>query len=384
MSEVFEPEAKPAKRKRGEGRGGRFFVLDRAQWDKVFKASARNRMNLALTYLVLLAGTGADHRLTKWSTGAIHEYTGMRKDAAREAIAELIAAKIIERAPSWTSAYPHYNILPPKGEIDPIFLPVALVTGLTGSDTSMLFRLRETGDPLALRLLIDLYGNVTTDAPYAVAIPALRGFQDKEPPAELALEMGAHAIWELSPPRVTQAEALERSRYVEKGEDRGAPFWNRIEVLRKVGAIYAEPWLCSSSGADADPIFPLRGEDKVAEFADLAARLLLVGQYDEREWKSEAHPGQLVVLPAHHGPPAILSLTKLRVEPDTSGRRGAYGERVRIVSHWIEQYARLADDARQGNYSNPLRTQPARSVDAERPHQGHQGDQGVSRASNQS
>ena len=32
-------------------------------------------MNLALAYLVLLAGTGADHRLTKWSTGAVSEHT---------------------------------------------------------------------------------------------------------------------------------------------------------------------------------------------------------------------------------------------------------------------------------------------------------------------
>lgn len=380
---------KPAKRKRGEGTGGRFFVLDKAQWERLFSVPTTHRMNLALAYLVLLAGTGADHRLTKWSTGAVSEHTGMRKDAARHAIGELIAGKLIERAETSTPAFPHYNVLPPKppakGEPEPtpIFLPVGLVTGLTGADTSMLCRMRETGDVLALRLLIDLYGEVTLDAPYAVSIAKLRTYPaDRE--AEKALEMGAHAIWEL--PQTNMMEAhLDMKRYEEKGEKRG--FWNRIEKLEKVGATYREPWLCSNSGKDADPIFPLTSDAKVLAFADAAARALLVGQFAEREWKSEAHPRALVVLPVHHQTPAIQWLTRMRIEADTPGRRGAYGERQRIIAHWIEQYDRLAREAAAGIYANPLRTQPAKAS-SEAPAEGNvpikdiKDDQGVSRLSN--
>lgn len=375
---------KPEKRKRGEGTGGRFFVLDRGQWDRVFTVTTANRMNLALAYLVLLAGTGADHRLTKWSTTAISEHTGMRKDAGRTAIGELVAGKLIHRAPTWTPAKPHHEVTAGKGEADPIFLPVGLVTGLTGADTSMLCRMRETGDVLALRLLIDLYGATTTDAPYAVAIPAMRGYPDQPETAEKALEMGAHAIWELADMTASQSVGLDRKRYLAKGEAQ-TKFWDRVRLLGKVGATYTEPWLCSTAGEDADPIFPMTADAKVRDFADTAARALLVGQYGEREWKSEAHPRALVVLPVHHQMPSVVYLTKMRIEADTPGRRGAYGERERLIAHWIEQYDRLAREAVDGVYSNPLRTQPAKApAEGIVPIKGIKADQGLSRVSNQS
>jgi len=120
-------------------------------------------------------------------------------------------------------------------EPTPIFLPVGLVTGLTGADTSMLCRMRETGDVLALRLLIDLYGEVTLDAPYAVAIPAMRGYADQPETAEKALEMGAHAIWELAEMTASQSVSLDRKRYLAKGEA-NTKFWDRVRLLGKVGA----------------------------------------------------------------------------------------------------------------------------------------------------
>jgi hypothetical protein len=371
-----EPAERAPKRKRGAGKGGKFFVLVPADWQRLYAVQSANRLNLALAYLVLLAGTGADHRLTKWSTTAVSGYTGMRKEAARTAIAELVAHKFAQRATTWTPAKPHHIMTACKSDADPIFLPVALVTGLTGADTPMLCRVRETGDPLVLRLLIDLYGAVTTDAPYAVSIAAMRGYHDKGEPAEKALEVGAHAIWDLASLTATQSLTLDRARYVKKGEERNKAFWDRVELLNKLGATYREPWLCSSADDDADPIFPLTAEAKVGTFADTAARTLLVGCENEREWKSEMHEGPLVALPAHYRPPAILWLTKMRIEADTPGRRGAYGERERIIAHWIEQYARLDAEAASRVFSNPLRTQPSRLLSVERPHQGPQGDQG--------
>ena len=50
---------------------------------------------------------------------------------------------------------------------EPIFLPVQLVTGLAG-ETPVLKRVREAGDPMLVRMLIDLYGLVQIDAAGAV------------------------------------------------------------------------------------------------------------------------------------------------------------------------------------------------------------------------
>jgi len=324
--------------------------------------------------------------MTKWSTNSISDHTGMRKDAARTAIGELLTAKLIERAPTWTATFPHHHITAGKAkaetEAEVIFLPVGLVTGLTGTDTSMLCRMRETGDPLLLRLLIDLYGAVTTDAPFAVALPMLRTFHDKGQAAEKVLGVGAHAVWEIADVDMMQSLKLDRARYQAKGEKEG--FWDRVKLLEKVGATWREPWICSNSTEDADPIFPFTPDAMVRQWAQVAAEKLVKGSDDQRQWLMDQRNGMLVVLPDHHQMPAIQMLTRMRIEADTPGRRGAYGERMRIVSHWIEQYDRLAKEAAKGQFSNPLRTQPSKASEGGRPHQGDQGDQGLSRKSNQS
>ncbi len=52
-------------------------MLDRDIWAKLWETETRNRLNLATAFLVLLAGTGADHRLTKWSAKACEERAGL-------------------------------------------------------------------------------------------------------------------------------------------------------------------------------------------------------------------------------------------------------------------------------------------------------------------
>ena len=295
----------------------------------------------------------------------------MRKDAARGAIVSLAEGQLIERAPSWTAAKPHHTMAAGTGE-DAIFLPVELVMGLTGSETPMLARVRETGDPLLLRLLIDLYGEVTTDAPHAVALSSMRGYYSKGPGAKKALEIGAHTVWELFDGDTAEASGLDHSRYISEGED-DAYFWHRVSLLEKLGAVYSERWVCSNSSIAADPLFPINEAAGVEPLAEAAALALLEGPDHERAWKCEQHlGGWLIVLPAHHQVPAIQWLANLRLEADTPGR-GAYGERSRITAHWAEQYGRLALEAAEGNFSNPLRTQPPKR--SERPHQGDQSHQ---------
>src|SRR3546814_20524323 len=61
----------------------------------------------------------------------------------------------------------------------------------------MLRRVRETGDALLLRMLIDLYGLVQLDATFGVPISALSQTQSTDHPARKVFEIGVHAIWAL-------------------------------------------------------------------------------------------------------------------------------------------------------------------------------------------
>src|SRR3569832_805145 len=92
--EGFESEAKAT---RGKGRGRRFFVLGRTAWTKLHEVQTANRLYLYLTFMVLLAGTGSDHRLTKWSLKACDEHFGLGKPRAKRVLDELIAGGLVER-----------------------------------------------------------------------------------------------------------------------------------------------------------------------------------------------------------------------------------------------------------------------------------------------
>src|SRR3546814_19130815 len=103
----------------------------------------------------LLAGTGSDHQLTKWSAKACEQHTGMGKPRAKVAIDELIQHGFVARTERSTKLYPQYRLPPIPLDSDPIFLPVALVTGIE-ADAYMLRRVRETGESMMSRMIAEI------------------------------------------------------------------------------------------------------------------------------------------------------------------------------------------------------------------------------------
>src|SRR3546814_13921975 len=96
----------------------------------------------------------------------------MGKPRAKVAIDELIQHGFVARTERSTKLYPQYRLQPIPLDSDPIFLPVALVTGIE-AEASMLRRVRETGDALLLRMLVDLYGLIQLAATFGVPLSAL-------------------------------------------------------------------------------------------------------------------------------------------------------------------------------------------------------------------
>src|SRR3546814_18009898 len=61
----------------------------------------------------------------------------------------------------------------------------------------MLRRVRETGDALLLRMLVDLYGLIQLDATFGVPISALSHTPPMDHPARKVFEIGVHSVWAL-------------------------------------------------------------------------------------------------------------------------------------------------------------------------------------------
>ena len=358
MSEIVSEPA----RKRGVGRGSRFFVLDRELWEAIWQAPTLNRLNFVTAFLVLLAGTGADHRLTKWSAKACEERAGMGKPRAKKAIEELIAAKLLERTEASTPMFPQYRIAEGRSTEEPIFLPVQLVTGF-GPETPILRRVRETGDAMVLRMLVDLYGLIEPDATYGVPLSTLRLFSKSDDPSRKAFETGVHAVWSLELGTWMQGEGKWRNCHSSASEEE--PFWPRVNKLQNMGALWFEPWVFGGTEWDSEPLFPVdlaevSGNKSPVSDRDtqtLTSLCMQVGSVlagDRTYLLSESDSRLFVALPIHHGAPALRGVARMRVEPDTPGRRLSYAARKKKVYNRSSAYRKLLEDASVGDFSQPL------------------------------
>jgi hypothetical protein len=353
---------------RGKNRGRSFFALRRKTWDALWSVKTSNRINLVMTYLVLLAGTGSDHRLTKWSAKACEQHLGMGKPRARAAIDELIAAGLARTTEQSTQMAPQYELGELPRDEKPIFLPVALVTGLAG-ETPILRRVKETGDEGLLRMLIDLYGLVEVDATHGVSIVHLRfGGVNDVPAARRISSIGANALWAVETGTWRSGSGDWVSTHAIEGK-KNAPtdwskFWERVDTLKKIGAIHFEPWIFDSDRVDAEPLIPLdpSASYNLAEPTDeakltsllQAAAYALVGE--ERAYlfdKSDAD--YFVPLPDHHQMPAYREVAKMTVEADTPGRRLAWRRRQELIEQRTAAYTQLIEDARHARFDRPIR-----------------------------
>lgn len=358
-----ETVSAPAKKStRGKGRGGRFFALDRDVWARLWKVETVNRLNLVTAYLVLLAGTGSDHQLTKWSAKAIEEYVGIGKPRGQAAIEELVKHKIISRTEQSTRLSPQYRLAPLDREADPIFLPVQLITGLA-AEASMLRRIREIGDPLLLRMLIDLYGMVQIDAAHGIPLSRLRdGSWDDDIEGVKLFEMGANTVWALECGTFQRASGDWASIHKTSGKEPWSAFWERVANLKKIGALVTEYWIFDSTSLDAEPLFPVdpanpygqgnSGDAQTMTSYLFQASAALAG---DRTYYLERGAGKILVpLPGHHSMPGLHGVAKLRVEPDTPGRRRAYALRMNQIEGYRNALGTLINDAIAGNYGRPL------------------------------
>lgn len=345
-------------RRRGEGRGGRFFVLGRAVWDALLTAPTGNRMNLILVFLVMAAGSGADQRLSKWSAQACETYLGMGKPRARHAIDELVTAGLVERTPDATPARPQYRLPDVAAEEDPIFLPVQLITGLA-AETPMLRRVRETGDADALILLIDLYGQVQCDATHALPIACLS--QHPAQPAHQVIERGVHTLWAVTPPQPGRMCAAGPWTRVQEDLD-WDDFWIRIDLLRSIGAIRFEPWLFESDADDAEPLFPLdftilTGADLTDDVSRLSATLIAAARELTRQQPQlpeTYRDHHLIPRTAHQPAPAVVAVAKPRIEPDTPGARLSWRRRMELIEAQEAALSGLVRDLVGGVGSRPI------------------------------
>lgn len=342
-------------------RGGRFFVLQREVWTKLWQVQTDNRLNLLTAFLVLLAGTGANHRLSKWSAHACEHYAGMGKPRARKAIDELLASGLIQRGPASSANFPQYVFVPVEQKAEPIFLPVPLITGLA-DEPPLLRRVRETGDALLLRLLIDLYGAVGIDRTMGLPLASLRQCFDGDKPSRIVCPQGANAIWALrwGGTRNISGALSAPHAATKNGKTKYDGLWQRLDLLETLGAIWFEPWVFGGIENDAEPLYPLlpfQPRHRTPQTRDLHdaiadAVYAAMGDVPCTLHENKAAP---IMLPTHYRQPRLFGVLRLTVEADSPGRRFAYAQRMAAIADNTAAYEALFDELQAQRRDVPIR-----------------------------
>ena len=301
-------------------------------------------LNPAAAFLVLARGTGGDNTSTRWSAEAAADRLGTRWTTAKAAIAQLAAGRLVTiRKGSTRPAY----TLAKKGT--PIWLPNALVDG-AASEVPPVARLRQTQDPLALRLFVELYGEQNLRDDGGVKPSVIWMAYERERIGQ----RGAYVVWrfhgglqtasgvsDVTVPHYARLTAEER----QAGKNRAEDFFRRLGHLESLGLVEWVPYLFD--GPEGEPIHPLNGhgaiEDEAALYAacaEAAARCLTDAQHEYAVDKG----GSLVPVPKHIEQAQLIGVARLRYRPHTRMTAAWWADHTAKCRAYAERYAAIAAD----------------------------------------
>jgi hypothetical protein len=380
-----------------------FFAIESRKWAAL---CGLGRMNEAIAYLVQARGTGRDNRTTAWSVQAIENYTGISRHRAAAAVKTLQAAGFVRLVRG--GSRPLYELMPyadacrvrrplgpveqravdlvgngtaldtvserqaayravvkgwltrdetrgfavaPEPKPDLIWLPNALVTGAAG-ETAPVELVRQTQDPMMLRLLIDMYREQNLREDGGVSRHCV--WQKYE-----RFEIGESAqfvVWgfrrdkdwvnwgnELTAPHRRKELTKEEKA---AGENTAVDFFRRIGQLRDSGLIEWVPHLVESTDPSGEIIHPLAMgdtesvEDRLGRAASAAGGALITdGQRDRAANNGIQH---LVPVLRHLVNVQVVGIARLRYRAHTNATAAWWAALHANAEKHLARYAALA------------------------------------------
>jgi hypothetical protein len=381
-----------------------FFAVDRRIWAKL---CVPGMMNEAVAYIVQARGTGRDNRTTTWSVESVERYTGISRHRAAAAVKNLqqeftrllrggtkpkyelvpfnalpgadprpalsyhekMALDRVQRGLTLSRNYRdqakraadkgwlleregEFAIAPaPEMKPDWIWLPNELVTGAS-SEIPPLELVRQTQDPMILRLLIEMYRaqNLCEDGGVS------RQFMWK---TYNRVKVGEHAQftvwgfhggcewvnWENGLTLPHRREKLT-DQEIAAGKNPAIDFFRRTAHLSELGISEWAPHLVESAEETGEIIHPLRmgGSDNIEDLLGRAAHeagkaLITEGQYD---WAVKNGIHQLVPVPRHIANVQMIGIARLRYRPHTRMTTAWWADLNANAEKHLARYAEIA------------------------------------------
>lgn len=291
-------------------------------------------------YLIVACGTRGDNQTSTWSAEAVRKYAGCRPGTAKEKIDRLIELGLIALHPEKSKpSKPVYTLDQSAGPGDvELWLPNTLVTGPKGSEAPYPpSLLREGGDPLRLRLLLDMYAGQSLLDHGGVDPALIRAQVEGE---VIGQKNGANA-WLFGSGSYKPSSALV-APHVKGKEGKQPPpdFWERFNALRSLGFI--EEVFVLSDGPDGEPFFAHGGSGEELR------HYLLLKRHAEKLSGRTPEKGCFYPVPQHIKQPRLEVILRMKHRPQTKVTAAWWGQLQEMNKAYVRRFGLLpADDEAQ-------------------------------------
>lgn len=404
----------------GEGGGqqrtpkkrGNLFLVDVPTYGAV---CALGNADVAAAYLILAAGTGADNRTSTWSREAISNRTSLTWRKARECIDKLEAAGFVRWLTPKGSPRPRFDLPPietrPRmqkhvkalanklmaggqpetatekgtatiGQRDGwftqgedgawqfvttrrtinVYMPNSLVGDETGKATgqsTIIDRIRLARDPMALRLLVDLYA--AQDLAELGGVD--RGFLERRFKRESVSATAKLQVWQfgLDNTYVTWSDKTAHHKYKPtaeeqaKGYNQAHAFFQRAAILEDAGALEWAYYVAEDSEPGSTLIYPVAVvrhnkpvwselETIVGGYATRAACGVCGKDNDPAFW--ESHMPNWFLLPTDRlaKQAALVGVPRLRYRAKTTNAARWRNELVKDAADTIDMFRGIINE----------------------------------------
>lgn len=302
-----------------------------------------------VAYLVMSCGTGGDNTTTKWSVQSVEKYGHMRTEKAREAVERLKELGIVVQ--DMESSRPRHPVHKIQGHgtrlEGQVWLPRTLVEGADQKEKDYpLRRIRESGDPLLLRLLLDLYAH--HDLPEWGGVNPKAICKRQEVAAKIDAAGGAMNVWGFD----TKPDAVwPVLSTIHKNLGEIEDFWKRLSLLKSFG--HLEEVITLLDSPDGDPIFSCEDDAPIlGKLKDCCEELLF-----DKNW---AYAYMYVLpIPAHIQEPHLISLYRLKYRPHTK-RTAAWFAKMNQANDIYLKQVKLPEVEKLTPAPTPQPAEPAR------------------------
>ena len=310
-----------------------FFRISSENIGQLYKQGA-DALTLC-AYLVIACGTGRDNATSTWSAEAVRKYVGCRPGTAKLAIEKLIEMGCIALHQERTKpGRPVYVLLNSSASTtQEIWLPNALVRGATDEAPYPLATLREGGDPLRVRLLLDMYAAHELLDSGGVDVELIQArFNDVE---ALGQKNGATAF-RFSDGKYSADKALSEPHGEHVGGSVPAAFWERFRTLRSLGFI--EEVFVLLDGPGGEPLYCYGPtEDERASYQKLRAHAL--GFFRSRA--DDLPKGEVLPVPQHIKNPVLQGVLRMKFRPHTKVTSAWWAQSQQANAAYLRRFGLL-------------------------------------------